>query len=94
MFYRFVDQSGDGNSSELVQGGLPPAEANKVGDSGTVGSITQIGADEVWASLQRVLKERGATLLRARDDEISWSVMADPEGNEFCVCDAGAGLAG
>jgi hypothetical protein len=29
--------------------------------------------------------EKGATLLRARDDEISWDVMADPEGNEFCV---------
>jgi len=27
----------------------------------------------------------GATLLRARDDEISWDVLADPEGNEFCV---------
>ena len=27
----------------------------------------------------------GATLLRARDAEISWDVLADPEGNEFCV---------
>lgn len=27
----------------------------------------------------------GATLQRARDDEISWDVLADPEGNEFCV---------
>lgn len=29
----------------------------------------------------------GATLLRAphQDDEIDWTVMADPEGNEFCV---------
>ena len=27
----------------------------------------------------------GATLLRAKDNEIRWSVMADPEGNEFCV---------
>ncbi len=27
----------------------------------------------------------GATLLRARDDEIAWDVLADPEGNEFCV---------
>jgi hypothetical protein len=26
----------------------------------------------------------GATLLRARDDEIRWDVLADPEGNEFC----------
>ena len=27
----------------------------------------------------------GATLLRARDDEIAWDQLADPEGNEFCV---------
>jgi hypothetical protein len=27
----------------------------------------------------------GATLLRAQDSEISWDVLADPEGNEFCV---------
>jgi hypothetical protein len=27
----------------------------------------------------------GATLLRPKDDEIGWSVMADPEGNEFCA---------
>ncbi|MGY1710183.1 VOC family protein [Geodermatophilus sp. SYSU D00758] len=26
----------------------------------------------------------GATLLRARDDEVGWDVLADPEGNEFC----------
>jgi hypothetical protein len=27
----------------------------------------------------------GATLLRSRDAEIDWAVLADPEGNEFCV---------
>ena len=27
----------------------------------------------------------GARLLRRRDDEIGWDVLADPEGNEFCV---------
>lgn len=26
-----------------------------------------------------------ATVLRRRDDEIEWDVLADPEGNEFCV---------
>jgi hypothetical protein len=31
------------------------------------------------------LRDRGATLLRPRDEEIGWDVMADPEGNEFCV---------
>lgn len=33
----------------------------------------------------RPILEAGATLLRARDDEISWNVLVDPEGNEFCV---------
>ncbi len=27
----------------------------------------------------------GARLLRGADDDIEWSVLADPEGNEFCV---------
>lgn len=27
----------------------------------------------------------GASVLREPDDDISWTVMADPEGNEFCV---------
>jgi len=27
----------------------------------------------------------GATLLRQRDHEINWDVLADPEGNEFCA---------
>jgi hypothetical protein len=27
----------------------------------------------------------GAAILRSRDDEIDWTVMADPDGNEFCV---------
>ncbi|MGI8435212.1 MAG: VOC family protein [Nocardioidaceae bacterium] len=27
----------------------------------------------------------GATVLRPRDDEIGWTVMTDPEGNEFCA---------
>ena len=30
------------------------------------------------------LVRRGARLLREPDDDISWHVLADPEGNEFC----------
>jgi hypothetical protein len=30
----------------------------------------------------------GARVLRVPDDEIRWTVMADPEGNEFCVFSA------
>jgi catechol 2,3-dioxygenase-like lactoylglutathione lyase family enzyme len=32
-----------------------------------------------------LLTGHGATVLREPDDEISWTVMADPEGNEFCA---------
>jgi hypothetical protein len=31
------------------------------------------------------LLEAGATVLREPDEEIDWHVLADPEGNEFCV---------
>jgi hypothetical protein len=27
----------------------------------------------------------GATVLRARDDAIGWTILADPDGNEFCA---------
>jgi catechol 2,3-dioxygenase-like lactoylglutathione lyase family enzyme len=27
----------------------------------------------------------GATVLRTPDDDVSWTVLADPEGNEFCA---------
>lgn len=39
---------------------------------------------DVWGSPADFL-EAGATLLRAKDYEIAWDVLADPEGNEFCV---------
>lgn len=39
---------------------------------------------DVWG-VPEELEALGATLLRRRDDEIDWHVMADPEGNEFCV---------
>lgn len=31
------------------------------------------------------LRSAGAKLLRPRDDDLPWDVLADPEGNEFCV---------
>ncbi|HYP45268.1 MAG TPA: VOC family protein [Propionibacteriaceae bacterium] len=39
---------------------------------------------DVWGVTEELLAV-GATLLRARDDEIRWDVLADPEGNEFDV---------
>jgi hypothetical protein len=39
---------------------------------------------DVFGHTQEFL-DRGASLVRAKDDEIEWDVLADPEGNEFCV---------
>jgi hypothetical protein len=33
----------------------------------------------------QALLTAGAQPVRLRDDEIEWDVLADPEGNEFCV---------
>jgi Glyoxalase-like domain len=40
---------------------------------------------DVTASDVGALVAAGATVLREPDDEIHWHVLADPEGNEFCV---------
>lgn len=39
---------------------------------------------DVWGEVEELLA-LGATLVRARDQDIVWDVMADIEGNEFCV---------
>ena len=33
----------------------------------------------------QLLVDAGARLMRAPDEEIAWSVLADPDGNEFCA---------
>jgi hypothetical protein len=33
------------------------------------------------------LEALGATVLRRPDGDIRWTIMADPEGNEFCAFD-------
>lgn len=39
---------------------------------------------DVWGSTEELVAA-GATLLRAKGDDITWDVLVDPEGNEFCV---------
>ena len=41
---------------------------------------------DVWGDTQDALRA-GARMLRAEDDDIRWDVLADPDGNEFCVFD-------
>ncbi len=44
-----------------------------------------IGADDVAAEVNR-LKGIGATIVEEKEHgSTSWTIMADPEGNEFCV---------
>ena len=40
---------------------------------------------DVTAPSVDVVLGHGATVLRAPDEEIRWTVVADPEGNELCV---------
>ncbi|MDX6326765.1 MAG: hypothetical protein QOK15_3119 [Nocardioidaceae bacterium] len=40
---------------------------------------------DVTTSDLDALVDRGASLLRAADEEVGWNVMADPDGNEFCA---------
>lgn len=39
---------------------------------------------DVWGDPARLVA-LGAAVVRERDREIEWHVLADPEGNEFCV---------
>jgi Glyoxalase-like domain len=55
---------------------------NKVPEPKTVKN--RIHWDVSVTDLQPLLAA-GATLLRSKDDEIGWHVLADPEGNEFCA---------
>jgi hypothetical protein len=54
----------------------------------------RIHPDVVCADVP-ALVAHGATILRERDDEVDWTVLADPEGNEFCAfLPAPSGVAG
>jgi hypothetical protein len=48
---------------------------------------------DLWGTSAEAF-DAGARLLRARDDDIGWDVLADPEGNEFCVFTLGGAANG
>ena len=66
-------EGGDGPPWELVLAAVPEPKRVK----------NRVHWDVVGSTAE--LLDAGATLLRARDDEIGWDVLADVEGNEFCV---------
>jgi len=46
---------------------------------------------DVTTSDLEALVTAGAVVLRAQDDEIGWTVLSDPAGNEFCAFEVPAG---
>jgi hypothetical protein len=72
--YSYVDQvpGAPYGSLDFVPVPEPKTVKNRIHLDVTTGDI-----DDLVAA--------GATILRARDDEIGWTVMADPDGNEFCA---------
>ncbi|MFF5639762.1 VOC family protein [Streptomyces sp. NPDC012825] len=66
-----VDRDGDG----------PLIWINPVPEKGRAKSHMHF---DVWGDPDRLVA-LGATVVRERDEEIEWHVLADPEGNEFCV---------
>ena len=66
-----VDPSGEGPPMWIVPVPEPKTGKNRM-------HFDVVG--ETWPLLAA-----GATMVRAQDDEIEWDVLADPEGNEFCV---------
>jgi hypothetical protein len=56
----------------IVFGGVPEPKTAK----------NRLHLDVTTSDLD-LLVEAGAVVLRAQDDEIGWTVMADPDGNEF-----------
>ena len=46
---------------------------------------SRTGCTGTYAGEVDELLAAGARLLRVPDDDISWHILADPEGNEFCV---------
>jgi predicted enzyme related to lactoylglutathione lyase len=76
-------------------GALPKLLLQQVGEPklGKNRMHLDIETKDVDAEVER-LETIGAKRLEAQDRTehgSRWVVMADPEGNEFCVCDGGAG---
>ncbi len=78
-----VEVQSDGEVAWLAGGDGPPWEIvfSTVPEPKTVKN--RVHWDVVGSAAE--LLAAGATLLRARDEEIHWDVLADLEGNEFCV---------
>ncbi len=81
-----LEDGGDGESVEAIPGA--PFEFlvfEPVPEPKTIKNRIHWDVDTPDVDL---LTAYGATVVRARDEEIGWTVLADPEGNEFCAFEA------
>ena len=67
---------------------LRPGPERKTGKNRLHIDLAPHTSDDRDAEIGRLL-ERGASLADVgQGDDVSWTVLADPEGNEFCVLSA------
>ena len=80
--YSLRAPSGDGDPVLLLPGpdGGLPLWVNPVPEPKTVKNRMHV---DVYGHTDELLAA-GAVLLRRRDDEIHWDVLADPKDNDFC----------
>jgi hypothetical protein len=85
------------NYSLLVSGdgSLPKLLLQRVSESKSEKNRMHLDIETIDVAAEvRRLEEIGARRVEAEprsEHGNNWVVMADPEGNEFCVCDGGAG---
>jgi hypothetical protein len=80
---RFIDEGEWGTVTDLPE--LPDATFDFVPVPEPKTAPNRIHWDLAADSIDPLL-ERGATVLRAKGtDDLLWDILADPEGNEFCV---------
>jgi hypothetical protein len=72
--FSYVDRVPGAPYESLVFGPVPEPKTVK----------NRIHLDVTTSDLD-ALVAAGATVLRPQDDEIGWTVLADPDGNEFCA---------
>lgn len=78
---RRVEEAGHG----LVLRGPSPGHTIWVNTVPEAKSVKNRVHWDVTAPEPAALLDAGARLLRQRGDDRQWDVLADPEGNEFCV---------
>ena len=86
---RVTDEDEPGDDDALVESDGPPLLFVRVPDAKTVKNRVHLDLEPRGSRAEEVrrLSELGASVVddRVRPDGSGWVVMADPEGNEFCV---------